>query len=262
MCIFCLGEGDDFVQTSNLTLLVRSSFLLTHTRTQTDVSIILKCTGALIRCHDILLERKIRVVGIDYDADYVQKANHAIQKANLDHTVSVVTMSVYDVVSQQQRLVLPRTSSGTGESNSTMPAATGTARAPTPTTNSNVELFDVIYFSGSFSLLPDMPGALTAVLPLLKKDGQICITQTYQRYTPPFLAYIKPWLRYLTTIDFGQLIPEDRAATFFQHQVPQQCHLECVEHDVIKGSVDTFLQAAYLTILQRPQGSTVRKKMM
>jgi hypothetical protein len=225
-------------------------------------------TGALIRCQDILLERKIRVVGIDYDADYVHKANHAIQKAHLDPVVSVVTMSVYDVVSQQQRLLIPTSSSSSssssqreyegsrpGESNPTIPAA---GAAPTPTTNSNAVLFDVIYFSGSFSLLPDMPGALMAVLPLLKKDGQICITQTYQRYTPPFLSYIKPWLRYMTTIDFGQLIPEDRAATFFQHQVPQQCHLECVEHGVIKGSVDTFLQAAYLTILRRPP-SAVRK---
>jgi SAM-dependent methyltransferase len=214
------------------------------------VSILVTNTGALIRCHDILLERKIRVVGIDYDADYVHKANHAIQKANLDHVVSVVTMSVYDVVSQQQRLIQisePR------ESNPTMSSQPATTT--TTTRDSTAALFDVIYFSGSFSLLPDMPGALKAVLPLLKKGGQIYITQTYQRYTPPFLAYIKPWLRYMTTIDFGQLIPEDRAATFFQHQVPDQCHLECVEHEVIKGSVDTFLQAAYLTILRHSKTS-------
>jgi len=163
-------------------------------------------------------------MGLDYDADYVAKAQNAIRNAGLDQVVSVVDMSVYDVQRDKSKLLLP------GETRPT--------------------LFDAIYFSGSFSLLPDMQGALTAVKPLLQTNGKICVIQTYQRYTPLLLPYLKPLLRYVTTIDFGQLIREDRAAEIFHQQVPDQCQLDCVEHEVIKGSVDTFVQAAYLTILK------------
>jgi hypothetical protein len=54
-----------------------------------------------------------------------------------------------------------------------------------------------------------MLGALTAVKPLLQPNGKIYVTQTYQRYTPPLLPYLKPLLKYVTTIDFRQLIRED-----------------------------------------------------
>lgn len=182
--------------------------------------------GALLRCKDILLDRKIRVVGLDYDADYVMEAQLAVKKANMEHCISVVDMSVYDAERLQGKLSIP------GE-------ATDKPR------------FDAIYFSGSFSLLPDMSGALTAVVPLLKKGtGQIYITQTYQRYAPPLMSFLKPLLRYMITIDFGQLVMEEKAKHFFENEVPEKCKLRCVEHEVIKGSVDTFMQAAYLTILK------------
>ena len=72
----------------------------------------------------------------------------------------------------------------------------------------------------------------------------IYITQTYQRRTPFFLPYIKPMLKYMTTIDFGELVKvEDIVKTF------KQSGLEVVKHEVIKGSVDNAYQAAYLSIL-------------
>lgn len=182
--------------------------------------------GALIRCKDILLERKIRVVGLDYDADYVAGAKAAIEKANLQQQVTVVEMSVYDAPQQRAKLLLP------GETK------------PQP--------FRAVYFSGSFSLLPDSLGALTAVASLLipKAQGRIFITQTYQRFVPPFMSLVKPLLLYIISIDFGQLMKEDRMTDFFHNEVPKQSNLDCVEHEVIKGSVDNFLQAAYLTILK------------
>jgi hypothetical protein len=157
-------------------------------------------------------------------------AKNAVAKANLDDYITVVDGSVYDAERLQSQL-------------STIPGDNQR--------HANTPRFDAIYFSGSFSLLPDMPGALTAVMPLLTKEtGRIYITQTYQRYAPPLLGYLKPLLRYITTIDFGQLVMEENASTFFEKEVPDKCNLECVEHAVIKGSVDSFLQAAYLTILK------------
>ncbi|KAI2508815.1 methyltransferase domain-containing protein [Fragilaria crotonensis] len=201
--------------------------------------------GALVRCKDILLDRQIRVVGIDYDADYIAKAHDTISRAGLDHLVSVIEMSVYQLDAPPP----PRKQLSASSGREYIDSSGQPLQATTPLLKPNS--FDAVYFSGSFSLLPDPPLALNAVLPFLRqRDGQIYITQTYQRYTPPLLAYVKPLLRYITTIDFGKLIPEEEAATFFHQVVPTECKLQCIEHEVIRGSVDTFLQAAYLTVLR------------
>ena len=51
-------------------------------------------------------------------------------------------------------------------------------------------------------------------------------------------------LKYMTTIDFGELVKvEDIVQTF------KDSGLKVVKHEVIKGSVDNAYQAAYLSIL-------------
>ena len=109
-------------------------------------------------------------------------------------------------------------------------------------------VFDAVYFSGSFSLLPDPIEAMNVIKPLTK--SKIYVTQTYQRRNAPLLGYIKPLLRYLTTIDFGRLTFESEALELFSKRVPEKCNLKFVQHEVIAGSVDNSLQAAYLTILE------------
>ena len=68
--------------------------------------------------------------------------------------------------------------------------------------------FDNAYFSGSISLLPDQTDALLAVASLVKKGGRIYVTQTYQHLSFPGLAFLKRNMKYLTTIDFGELMFE------------------------------------------------------
>jgi hypothetical protein len=58
------------------------------------------------------------------------------------------------------------------------------------------------------------------------------------------LATVKPLLKYITTIDFGQVTSTDDIAKIFADS-----KLEVAHHAVIRGSVDTPLQAAYLSIL-------------
>lgn len=74
--------------------------------------------------------------------------------------------------------------------------------------------------------------------------GRIFITQTYQRKTPFFLPYVKPLLKYATTIDFGQLIREEQVLQTFN----ESGGLEVVEHNVTPGSIDSAYQAAYLSV--------------
>jgi hypothetical protein len=193
--------------------------------------------GALIRCQSLLKSKNIRVVGVDYDADYVSVAKTAISNQGLADYISVVTMSVYDVQSKRSELTVP----GTKENNE----------------SSQPHQFDAVYFSGSLSLLPDMVGAIQVVAPLLlfqpphtSTVGKIYITQTYQRQISTLLSYMKPLLRFVTTIDFGKLVTEQEAEDLFYRQIQETCGMDVLEHKVIDKSVNTSMQAAYLTVLQ------------
>ena len=109
------------------------------------------------------------------------------------------------------------------------------------------KVFGAVYFSGSFSLLPDPPAALRMTSKLLADNGKIYITQTFQRKTLPFLNVIKPWIYYITSIDFGQLITTSDILGIYK-EVDEE--LEVESHALIEGSIDTVLQGAYLSVLR------------
>lgn len=188
--------------------------------------------GALLRCSDLIEAKKLKVVGIDIDAAYVEAGKASIVEANLSDSISIDKVDVYD--GKEKILDL--------------------AKKLGATVNSHGQFVDAVYFSGSFSLLPDPVKALQLVSEFLKRNaktggadgkGAIYITQTYQRKTPFFLPYAKPLLKYATTIDFGKLVKEDEVLQMFK-----ESGLEVVEHDVIPESVDNSYQAAYLSVLR------------
>ena len=109
------------------------------------------------------------------------------------------------------------------------------------------KVFGAVYFSGSFSLLPDPPAALRMTSKVLADNGKIYITQTFQRKTLPFLNMIKPWIYYITSIDFGQLITTSEILDLYK-EVDDE--LEVESHALIEGSIDTMLQGAYMSVLR------------
>ena len=168
--------------------------------------------------------KNITVVGVDYNDLYVKAAQESIKNNNLEDLIQVECKSVYDIPKYPP----------------TIPNA--------PKTKTNKTMFDAAYFSGSISLLPDPPLALGAVAEVVKPGGLIYVTQTYQRKTLPFLKYIKPLLKFVTSIDFGQLVMVDEV----EQLLWKGSGLEVIEHEVIPGSVDNMYQAAYLTVLKVP----------
>jgi len=186
--------------------------------------------GALLRCVDLIKAKDLKIVGIDIDAAYVAAGKVSIEEAGLSDRVSIDEVNVYD---GRERMLELATKLGAAE-------------------NSDGQFVDAVYFSGSFSLLPDPVKALQIVSKYAKgsdekgsEKGTVYITQTYQRRTPFFLPYIKPLLKYATTIDFGQLVKEEEIL----HTL-KESGLELVKHEVIPGSVDNSLQAAYISILR------------
>jgi len=192
--------------------------------------------GALIQCADIIKSKNLRIVGLDYNALYIEEAKIAVIQAGLENHVNLVCMSIYDEKQLPALVLLLQQLSGSRSSSSNL------------TTNEDKQFFDSIYFSGSFSLLPSPIDALHSVSKLLpspeKGGGNIYITQTFQRYSPPFFNIVKPLIKYVTTIDFGRLISTKEILEIYE-----KSGLKLVEHKVIENSIDSFLQGAYLSIL-------------
>ncbi|KAK3276377.1 hypothetical protein CYMTET_15540 [Cymbomonas tetramitiformis] len=165
--------------------------------------------SALIENKDILEKKDIQIVGVDYEQSYITKAKHLAAKHHLQNRISLHCDSVYtsDLASYG---------------------------AP----------FDVAYFSGSISLMPDPPKALRAVAKVLKPQGLIYVTQTYQQRYTPLLGYIKPLMGYVTTIDFGKLTYEADLK-----RIVADAGMRIVENTAIPGSVDNYFQCAKFVMI-------------
>jgi ubiquinone/menaquinone biosynthesis C-methylase UbiE len=156
----------------------------------------------------------VQVVGVDYNKEYVKAAKASLSVAKLEQQVAVHCCSIYEakVVDEEVQ---------------------------------QHGKFDAAYFSGSFSLMPDSLAALHTAARYVKKGGKIYISQTFQRRNVPGLSCFKPFLKYITTIDFGQL--------FFETQLDailEQSNYEIIENVKIEGSVDNSFQVARSIVLR------------
>lgn len=131
--------------------------------------------SALLASAGLLVEKDLRVTGVDVDAAYVERCRQEIVRRRLEDRIAVRLESIYD---------------------------------------HHGGPYDAAYFSGSFMLLPDPPAALLHVGALLVPGGRMYFTQTFERRRSPMLEVIKPLLRLVTTIDFGRVTyePDFRSA--------------------------------------------------
>jgi ubiquinone/menaquinone biosynthesis C-methylase UbiE len=106
--------------------------------------------SALAANSEAVVANGVDVVGIDYDAAYIKKADAVIEKAGLRQCVRVHCCSIFED-GLASRLI-----------------------------QENESKFDAAYFSGSFTLLPDPAKALQVCRELVRPNGHIYITQTFQ----------------------------------------------------------------------------------
>ncbi|WP_018864407.1 bifunctional 2-polyprenyl-6-hydroxyphenol methylase/3-demethylubiquinol 3-O-methyltransferase UbiG [Thioalkalivibrio sp. ARh3] len=126
--------------------------------------------GALLANAATAREKGLVITGVDIDADYIQHARQALRESSLADRAEVCLESIYD--------------------------HTG---GP----------YDAIYFSASFMLLPDPEAALRHCRSLLKPDGKVFFTQTFQTRPSRWMERLKPLLKRITTIDFGRVTYEE-----------------------------------------------------
>jgi SAM-dependent methyltransferase len=130
--------------------------------------------GALLANADLVKRKRLRVVGIDIDADYVARARQRLAASSLSGSGEVRLESIYD-------------------------------HRGGP--------YDAVYFSGSFMLLPEPERALRHTRTLLRPGGRIFFTQTIQKQPTRWLEILKPMLKQITSIDFGRVTYEDAFRT-------------------------------------------------
>jgi len=171
--------------------------------------------SALLAHADFLRRRRLRVVGVDYDAAYVAAAAEAVAAAGMADVIQVVHASIYDYE--------PATATA-------MVAGGGAHRDAGPPLG--VTTYDAAYFSGSFMILPDQGAALAKVAALVRAPeggddgwdgggggdnvgdgsdglGRLYWTQTFEGPRRAdgggWVEWLKPRLAALTSVDFGRV---------------------------------------------------------
>ncbi|WP_219416844.1 class I SAM-dependent methyltransferase [Pseudonocardia nigra] len=126
--------------------------------------------AALARCADLVRAKRLQVVGLDIDADYLDRCRTEMARAGLSEQVSPLLASVYD-------------------------------HRDGP--------YDAVYFSASLMLLPDPVAAIAHVARQLTPSGRVFSTQTFHHRRSRLLERVKPLAQHVTTIDFGRVTYED-----------------------------------------------------
>lgn len=180
---------------------------------------------ALLKNKDMLAQKNLTIVGVDYDVRYIKFAQKNIISHNVASSVRVVCKSLFDGDLQQ------------------------CVNKPTE------KLFDAAYFSGSWTLMPTPVEALRIAASLVKDSGKIYITQTFQRQTTPILGTLKPLLKHITTVNFGSLHYETDLQAYIQEaQEPNdgfKFKLVVEENSPVPGSIDNRYQGARLVVFTK-----------
>jgi SAM-dependent methyltransferase len=126
--------------------------------------------AALARCADLVRGKRLDVVGLDIDPDYLARCGPRLARAGLSDHVRTELSSVYD-------------------------------HRGGP--------YDAAYFSASLMLLPDPAAAIAHVAGQLVPGGRVFSTQTFHHRRSAVREWIKPMARHFTTINFGRVTYED-----------------------------------------------------
>lgn len=126
--------------------------------------------GALLANADLVQRKRLRVTGVDIDADYIARARRRLRNSPLAAHAEVRLESIYD-------------------------------HRGGP--------YGAVYFSASFMLLPEPERALRHCRGLLGPHGRLYFTQTVEQRRAPWAEVLKPLLKRVTSIDFGRVTYAD-----------------------------------------------------
>jgi len=129
--------------------------------------------GAMLKnFHHVIKSKNLKITGIDINKSYINHCDRLISNYQLEDHIEIFHESVEDYTSSKRKL------------------------------------FDFILFSMSFMLFNDQDLVLDKIKNFLGPGGEIVFFQTIFKERFPFMEFIKPKLKYITTIDFGKVTYE------------------------------------------------------
>jgi ubiquinone/menaquinone biosynthesis C-methylase UbiE len=121
----------------------------------------------------MIKSKGLKITGIDINSSYLRHCSNMISQWQLDNYI--------EIIHQPVELFSPKEN----------------------------QYYDFILFSMSFMLFKDQGLVLGRIQPWLKSSGKVIFFQTMFRNKSVLIEFIKPRLKYLTTIDFGKVTYAD-----------------------------------------------------
>jgi len=143
--------------------------------------------------HRLIKDKGLHITGIDINKNYLQHCAGNIRQFNLENHVTIHCQPVETFDPPQE------------------------AR------------FDYIFFTMSFMLFKNQSPVLDRAPDWLKPNGEILFFQTVFTEKAPLIEFIKPKLKFVTTIDFGKVTYEDQFLGLLQSK-----NLSVTENRLIK----------------------------
>ena len=123
--------------------------------------------------HGLIKSKKLRITGVDSNKGYLNHCSSLVKSYGLDNHISVCH---------------------------------GCIETYEPPIH---ERFDFVLFSMSFMLFKDQKLVLTRIKNWLKPNGEIIFFQTIHTDRFRFMEFVKPKLKYVTTVEFGTVTYEN-----------------------------------------------------
>lgn len=127
----------------------------------------------LTNYHGLIKSKQLQITGVDSNKSYLKHCSSLVDRYGLDSYISVY----HDRIEAYE------------------PPAS--------------EWFDFILFSMSFMLFKDQKTVLNRIKDWLKPNGEIIFFQTIYSERFRFMEFVKPKLKYVTTVDFGKITYEN-----------------------------------------------------
>lgn len=158
--------------------------------------------------HQIIKNKHLKITGIDINRHYLNHCGCLIEQYRLEKNIRIFHEAV--------ELFCP----------------------PTP------RCYDVILFSMSFMLFSNQQEVLDRVLAWLKPGGRLVFFQTMFRKRSRLMEFIKPKLKYFTTVEFGSVTYDE-----YFYQFLRRNRLHIIKNHFIKKE---WFQGEYRMIAVQP----------
>jgi len=161
---------------------------------------------ALLQNSELIIKKKINIVGLDIDLASINIANNEIQKHKLNELIEARCINIYEYTNDKK--------------------------------------FDYVYFSNSYSVIPGVDEMINYISDnLIKDDGNFVVSTTLDNRTSYIKELIKPRIKNLMfDIDFGNYIVLEN---FINKMIKNNLIMENIENVhqnwlPIWGNIDIF----------------------